>query len=317
MKKILFLFLGVCLSIFSSESKIKHLVLPKPVIRLDSKYFSENLYGDTYKQVLKMNQVYYSGESEFQTIKIFRNPKFGKVLVLDDVVQTTTKDEFIYHEMLVHVPLLSHENPKNVLIIGGGDGGALREVLKHRAIERVVMVEIDGLVIEKCKEFMPELSNGAFENEKAEIIIDDGIEFVKNTSEKFDLIIVDSTDPFGPGMVLFTEEFYSYCKNALNINGIIVTQNGVPFLQGDELKTTFQNRQNLFSSNTFYIAPVPTYIGGFMTFGFASNNSANLNISVELLKERLSSVEGTMKYYTPEIHKASFTLPKYIQKLIE
>ncbi len=284
---------------------------------LNTQIFSETLYEQNWKQSMKASKILFEGKSKYQDVKIFENPIFGKVLTLDNIVQTTQNDEFIYHEMLAHVPILSHGNVKKVLIIGGGDGGMLREVVRHSSIEKAVMVEIDGLVVDKCAEFMPTLSNGAYEDKRAEIIIGDGIEYVKNTKEKFDIIICDSTDPIGPGIVLFTKEFYSYCKNALNPDGIIVTQNGIPFSQKDELKTTYLNRKEFFEENKYYIAAVPSYIGGFMAFGWATDNKNAYQRPISEIKTKLAVMQGKMKYYTPSIHKASFSLPQYIQDLIE
>jgi len=280
-------------------------------------FFVEKLYGSNWGQILKITKVLYEKESKFQKIIIFENPIFGKVLALDDILQTTENDEFIYHEMLTHTPIFAHGNVKKVLIIGGGDGGMLREALRHKSIEKAVMVEIDGDVVDACKKYMPNLPGTAYEDPRAEVIIGDGIDYVKNTDEKFDVIIVDSTDPFGPGMILFTKEFYSYCKNALNKDGIIVTQNGVPFSQEDELVQTYQNRKCYFKDNRFFIAPVFGYIGGFMAFGWATDNEKAFDVSIEKLKTDLSNIEGSMRYYTPKVHKSSFCLPMYIQNKLK
>jgi len=280
-------------------------------------FFVEKLYGSNWNQMLKISKILFKKKSEFQDILIFENPIFGKVLALDNVLQTTENDEFIYHEMLTHVPMLSHGHAKKVLIIGGADGGILREVLLHKNVEKAVMVEIDGVAMEACKKYMPKLSNGAFLDPRAEVLVADGIDYVKNTNEKFDVIIVDSTDPIGPGIVLFTEEFYTYSKNALNKGGIIVTQNGVPFAQGQELKDTYNTRKKLFNDNRFYIAPVFGYIGGFMALGWATDNPKHFEVSVETLKKSLIELGCKMKYYTPEIHKASFQLPMYIQNKLK
>jgi len=214
--------------------------------------------------------------------------------------------------MLTHVPLLAHENPKRVLIIGGGDGGILREVLRHNTIEKVTLVEIDGSVVERSKKYLPSLSKGAFEDPRLELLIEDGVVYVEKTDEKYDVIICDSTDPIGPGAVLFTEEFYGLCKRVLNEKGIFVNQNGVPFLQKDELVNTLKNRSKHFKDVEFYIAPVPTYVGGFMALGWASDHEEYRALSEELLRERLTRVTGSMKYYNPGIHKASFCLPQFM-----
>ena len=280
-------------------------------------FFTEKLYGSNWGQILKISKVLFEKESKFQKILIFDNPIFGRVLALDNVLQTTENDEFIYHEMLAHVPMLAHGKVKKVLIIGGADGGILREVLRHKGVEKATMVEIDGIALDACKKYMPKLSNGAFSDPRAEVIVADGIEYVKNTEEKFDIIIVDSTDPIGPGLVLFTQEFYSYCKNALEQYGIIVTQNGVPFAQTKELIDTYNTRTKLFKDNRFYIAPVFGYIGGFMALGWATDCVKQFETPIDKLQERLSNISGEMKYYTPEVHKACFALPMYIQNKLK
>ncbi len=277
-------------------------------------FFIENLYGSDWYQALKISKILFSGKSKFQEILIFENPIFGKVLALDNVLQTTENDEFIYHEMLTHVAILSHGKVKKVLIIGGADGGTLREVLSHKTIEKATMVEIDAMALNACKKHMPKLSNGAFSDPRSKIIIADGFEYIKNTDEKFDIIIVDSTDPIGPGIILFTEEFYTYAKKALNKDGIIVTQNGIPFSQEQELIDTYNTRKKIFKDNRFYVAPVFGYIGGFMAFGWATDSNKHFKTSINTLRKALPH---KMRYYTPKIHKASFCLPTYIQNKLK
>ena len=249
-----------------------------------------------------------------QDLVIFENALLGRVLALDGVVQTTQGDEFVYHEMMTHVPLISHAAPEQVLIIGGGDGGILREVVRHKKVKRIVMVEIDGSVVDMSKEYLPMLSNGAFDDPRFELVIADGAKFVKETEDRFDVIICDSTDPIGPGEVLFTQEFYGDCKNILNAKGIFVNQNGVPFMQSFEVRDTYQRRKPFFQDTTFYVAPVPTYVGGFMAFGWASDEQSYRDLSLEEISLRLQEVEGEMKYYNAEIHRACFALPNYVKK---
>ncbi len=279
-------------------------------------WFSERLH-DNWGQKMEVNERLFSKKSPFQRIQVMDTPRFGKVLVLDGIVQTNEGDEFIYHEMLTHVPILAHGNAKRVLIIGGGDGGMLREVLRHESVEKAVMVEIDGMVIEICKKLMPSLSQGAFDDPRAEVIVGDGLDYVKKTKETFDVIICDSTDPTGPGIVLFTKEFYSDCQKILTESGILVTQNGVPFAQGKEITETHQNRAPFFKDNSFYLAAIPSYIGGFMAFGWATNNPSLRQVSEEVLRERYSKLKGKTRYYSPAMHKASFVLPPYVEELIK
>ncbi|MBS0625956.1 MAG: polyamine aminopropyltransferase [Verrucomicrobia bacterium] len=281
---------------------------------LASSTYSETLYPE-WGQWLENKETIYEEKTEHQDLIIFENPRFGRVLSLDGNIQTTTADEPIYHEMMVHVPLLHHANPTSILIIGGGDGGILREVLRHQTVQKAILVEIDGSVIERSQLYLPSLSNGAFSDPRASVVVDDGAKYVKETTEKFDVIICDSTDPVGPGKVLFTPEFYGDCKKLLKKDGIFVNQNGVPFLQKDELSLTLNNRQPHFKHVGFYVAPVPTYVGGFMAFGWASDKS--YRTPKKVLQERMARVKGKMVYYTPDIHLSAFALPQFMLDEIE
>ena len=249
-------------------------------------------------------------KSDYWDLLIFENPLFGRVLAIDGTIQTTQADEAVYHEMMAHVPLLTHADPKTVLIIGGGDGGLLREVLRHPRIEKAILVEIDPSVIELTKKYMPTLCANAFNDPRTKIVIQDASVYVKESKETFDVILCDSTDPIGPGKVLFTEEFYGNCKARLNENGIFVNQNGVPFLQPDEIPLTRKNRSPHFKQTTYYIASIPSYAGGLMALGWASDKK--YRFSEKKLRERLSEISGEMKYYTPAIHKAAFALPQFM-----
>lgn len=275
-------------------------------------WYEETLYPE-WHQAMRIDRVI-EQESGIQDLQIFENERFGRVLGLDGVVQTTQADEFVYHEMLAHVPLIAHGNPKQVLIIGGGDGGILREVVRHHEVERIVMVEIDPAVVELSKQYLPTLSNGAFDDPRFELVIADGAEYVKRAEEVFDVIICDSTDPIGPGEVLFTQEFYGNCKRILNDMGIFVNQNGVPFLQTSEVKDTYQRRKPYFKDTGFYVATIPTYVGGFMALGWATDDSEYRNLSREELTQRIEKITGELKYYNPEIHQACFALPNFIKK---
>ncbi len=278
--------------------------------------FIESLYS-TYGQYFKVDKVLFEHKTEHQHLVIFNNKQFGNVMALDGVIQTTEKDEFIYHEMLTHVALFAHPEPKRVLIIGGGDGGILRETLKHQNIERVVQVEIDGSVIDMCKKYFPKHSNGAFENERAEIVIADGMEYVKTATETFDVIISDSTDPMGPGEVLFSNDFYRLAKERLNPNGIMVTQNGVCFMQIDEVINTRKRMGPLYKDQTFYASPVPTYVGGIMTLAWATDDASLKSQSVEVITKRFEQSKIKTRYYNPSIHVGAFALPQYVLDALE
>lgn len=286
-----------------------------------AKRFIETLYS-TYGQSFIVDEVLFESKTEHQHLIIFNNEQFGHVMALDGVIQTTEKDEFIYHEMLTHVPLFAHGNAKRVLIIGGGDGGILREVLRHPEVEHVTMVEIDAAVVDMCKQYFPKHSDGAFDDPRVNLVIADGVDFIVNNAnsengEKFDVIISDSTDPEGPGEVLFTSRFYKGCKNSLNEGGILATQNGVSFMQIDEVKTTFNRFEGLFNDRWFYVTAVPTYVGGNMTLSWGSDDASLRQHSVETIRERFSKANFSTRYYNPELHVASFALPQYVVEALK
>ncbi len=268
--------------------------------------YQETLYS-SWGQNFEVTQMVFQEKSDFWDLAIFDNPIFGRVLVIDGTIQTTEKDEAIYHEMLVHPALMALEKPSSVLIVGGGDGGALREALRHNDVERVVLVEIDARVMDLVKEYMPSLPKNAFEDPRVEVVIQDAAVYVKESSEMFDAILCDSCDPIGASAALFTESFYGDCKKRLKAGGILVNQNGVPFLQKKEYERSLKNRGVHFKHATFYMAAVPTYAGGFMAMGWASD--VKYRISLETLRRKRANIAGKMVYYTPEIHKASFSLP--------
>jgi spermidine synthase len=274
----------------------------------------EALYDDR-AQALAETRVLYDSETDHQRIRVFENATYGRVLTLDDVVQTTEGDEFIYHEMLAHVPILAHGAARRVLIIGGGDGGMAREVLRHRSVEHVTMVEIDAGVVEFSRRYLPSLSAGAFDDPRLDLVIGDGAEFVRRAGPGYDVIISDSTDPIGPGEVLFTDTFYAHAKARLNPGGILVTQNGVPFQQPEELRRSLAAFGALFSDAWCYLATVPTYAGGPMAFGWASDGAAR-DVPVETLAARFAAAGFETRYYTPEVHKAAFALPVYVARLL-
>jgi spermidine synthase len=277
--------------------------------------FAEILY-DGYGQEFRIDELLYEVKTGHQHLIIFQNTKFGRVLVLDGIVQTTEKDEFIYHEMMAHVPILAHGRARRVLIVGGGDGGLLREVTRHPQVIDVTQVEIDAQVIDLCRRYLPNHSQGAFEDPRVNIVIDDGLGFARRTEDRFDVIISDSTDPIGPGEALFQEDFYAACRRCLAPGGILVTQNGVPFLQLDEVETTARRISRVFADWHFYAAAVPAYTGGVMTFAWGSDDKTLRHTGIEVLRQRFAAAEINTRYYTPELHIAAFALPKYILEAI-
>ncbi|MBP2846781.1 polyamine aminopropyltransferase [Dickeya oryzae] len=271
----------------------------------------ETLHAN-FGQYFSIDQVLYHEKTDHQDLIIFENAALGRVMALDGVVQTTERDEFIYHEMMTHVPLLAHGNARRVLIIGGGDGGMLREVCRHRHIEQITMVEIDAGVVSFCRQYLPNHSAGAYDDPRFRLVIDDGVNFVNTCQEKFDIIISDCTDPIGPGESLFTSDFYRGCARCLNDGGIFVAQNGVCFLQQDEAVNSHQKLSHYFSDVSFYQTAIPTYYGGIMTFAWACNNPALRAIDQQSLQRRFDAAEIVCRYYNPAIHIGSFALPQYL-----
>ncbi len=279
-------------------------------------WINETLYPD-WGQRFRVTRELARVQSDFQDIAIFESASHGRVMVLDGVIQITEGDEFVYQEMLTHVPLLAHGSARNVLIIGAGDGGVLRRVLQHGNVERAVMVEIDGEVIRLSKQFLPRIAGDAWTDPRANVIVGDGIDYVKRAPDaSFDVIIVDSTDPIGVGEVLFTDEFYHNCARILTDRGLIVNQCGVPFMQADELRETSLRRRNFFPHVTAYIAAVPTYVGGFMTLGWAAKDASLTATPLDTIRARAAAagIIGATNYWTPEIHVGAFNLPPYIAR---
>jgi spermidine synthase len=278
---------------------------------MQNNWYNETLY-ENYGQRFKIDNIIFEKQTDFQHLIIFENSQFGRVMALDGIIQTTTKDECIYHEMMVHVPIIAHGNAKRVLIIGGGDGGILKEVLKHQTVTDVTMVEIDADVVSMSQEYLPSISNGAFNDSRLRLIIQDGVDFLQLCQEKFDVIITDSTDPIGPATVLFTENFYSEAKRCLQKDGIIICQNGASFLQEREFQETHRLLSTLYQDAWFYLANVPSYIGGFMTIAFATDNTQYRHLPLEIIRTRFASSPFITTYYTPEIHVGAFNLPRYV-----
>lgn len=278
----------------------------------DQAQWATEILHDHWRQSLAVDRVVWEGQSQFQRIRVFENHRFGRVLMLDDVVQTAERGEHVYHEMLVHVPVLSHGEVETILIVGGADGGVLREALRH-PVRKVTMVDIDGEVVARCREHLPTLSAGAFDDPRTDLRIGDGARFVAETDDRYDVIIVDSTDPVGPGAVLFDEPFYSDCRRILTPAGILVTQNGVPFAQGAELRNSYRHFHTLFRFAGCYVAPVPFYIGGFMALGHASNGPRMGTLPDPA---RASQISQATRYYNADIHNACFALPNFVRTLL-
>jgi len=271
-----------------------------------------------FRARLKADRVLFDSKTEHQNLIIFETPEFGRVLMLDNVVQLSTGDEFVYHEMMAHVPLFAHGKAKKALIVGGGDGGVLREALKHPELKQVTLCEIDRGVIDLCREHFPQISAGAYDDPRTRIVIADGTKFVAETDERFDVIMVDSTDPIGPGAVLFTKQFYADCRRALKPGGILVTQNGIPFLQAGELRQSVGFFHELFKDAYAYLATTPSYFGGPMSYGWASDNSKLRQHKLKKIERRYKKAGSfPTRYWRPDVHVAAFALPTYVLELVE
>ncbi|MFQ6371729.1 polyamine aminopropyltransferase [Shewanella sp. YIC-542] len=269
-----------------------------------------------YGQYFEIDSMLYEQKTPQWHLSIFENRQMGRVMALNGVIQTTERDEFVYHEMLTHVPILAHGAARKVLIIGGGDGGMLREVVKHQDIDTITMVEIDGAVVDMCKQYLPQHSAGAFDDPRVNLVIADGLAFVRDCQDKFDVIISDCTDPVGPGEVLFSSEFYAGCKRCLSEKGIFVAQNGVPFMQLDEVQDTVRRMSTYVKDCWFYQTAVPTYVGGSMVFAWATDDVHARQLPLALLQERFQRAAIATRYYTPALHQASFALPAYVEQAV-
>ncbi|HVU41292.1 MAG TPA: polyamine aminopropyltransferase [Xanthobacteraceae bacterium] len=280
----------------------------------EERWIAETLFDELgFRMTFKVEKVLYEMHTEHQHLVLFEQPFFGKMLMLDGATQITKKDEFIYQEMMSHVPLFAHGNARDVLIVGGGDCGIAEEVLKHKSVRRLTQVEIDPAVVEFAKEHFSEFTKPVFADDRFESVIDDGMKYVARTERRFDAIIVDSTDPQGPGKVLFSHKFYAACKRCLNKAGVLVTQNGVPIFQPDELASSVSKFRKLFADGTSYVAAVPTYIGGHMAMGWATDNKSLRQTPVKTIAARYRKAGSfPTKYWTPEVHAAAFALPRFI-----
>ncbi|KAB2912829.1 MAG: polyamine aminopropyltransferase [Hyphomicrobiaceae bacterium] len=267
---------------------------------------------------LEASRVLHEAGTGHQHLVIFANPTWGTVLMLDGVCQLTTNDEFVYHEMMAHVPLMALEKPKRVLVIGGGDGGVLREVLKHPSVTKAVLCEIDRTVIDAVLAHMPEVPGKAFEDQRTEVVIADGQKYVAETDERFDAVMVDSSEPIGPSAALHAREFLAGCKRALKPGGVLVTQNGLPFLFPERLHGTTAALASLFKRVSPYLCVQPSYFGGPFALNWASDDKHLLKLDAkDLEKRRRKRGIDELKCWTPEVHVAAFALPAYMQSLVD
>ena len=260
----------------------------------------------------RVSEVLYSEESPFGIVQIFDTPFYGRMLALDGIVQVAEKDEFIYHEMMVTLPAIKHGKPKNILIIGGGDGGAVKQATRIPSAERIVLVEINQSVIDMSQKYMPSIAEGSLDDPRVEVVVADGNEYVAGTSEKFDIIALDLTDPIedGPAAALFKQEFYAKLKNILNEGGYVSTHCGSLLFQPEEAKVLRQELAGVFGEVALHTAVVPTY--QLTTFGFLIATDSPQTLSKAEITERVSGLKGPLKYLSPDMVLASAALPLYL-----
>ena len=277
-------------------------------------WFSE-MQTPNVKFSIRVERQLYSGQSEFQRIDVFESPEFGRFLTLDGYMMLTERDEFIYHEMITHVPLAVHPKVKRVLVIGAGDGGVIRELVRYPEIEDIDLVEIDELVVEVCRKYLPQTAC-RLDDPRVHIHYEDGLKYIRSCEDEYDLILVDSTDPFGPGEGLFTREFCGNCFKALKDAGIMINQHESPFYAEDAAACQSMHKLIVesFPISKIYQAHIPTYPSGHWLFGFASKKYHPLR---DLDETRWNLRGLSCKYYTTTLHKGAFYIPAYVERLLQ
>ncbi len=276
-------------------------------------WYSEN-HSEHAKMSIRVDKQLYCGQSEYQRIDVFESKEFGRFLTLDGIMMLTEKDEFIYHEMITHVPMAAGRNIRNVLVIGAGDGGTVRELTRYDSIEHIDMVEIDEQVVDACRKYLPQTAC-RLDDIRVNIHFEDGLRFVRSRENEYDLIIVDSTDPFGPGEGLFTTEFYGNCYKALTDKGILVNQHESPYYDEDAKAMQRAHRRiaQSFDICRVYQAHIPTYPSGHWLFGFASKGIDPLDIDADAW----NALGIKTRYYNTDLHRGCFALPNYVKELLE
>ncbi len=263
---------------------------------------------DHFGITMKINKTLHTEQTDFQKLDMVETEEWGNMLLLDDMVMTSEKDEFVYHEMVAHVPLFTHPNPEYVLVVGGGDGGVIREVLKHPGVKKATLVDIDGKVIEYSKEFLPSIA-GKLDDSRVDVQVGDGFMHIAEAENQYDVIMVDSTEPVGPAVNLFTKGFYAGISKALKDDGLFVAQSDNPWFKADLIASVQKDVREIFPITKLYTANIPTYPSGLWCFTLGSKKYDPLQVA----EERFHEIET--KYYTKELHKAAFVLPKFVEDL--
>lgn len=280
---------------------------------MDDLWYSE-YHSPNVRFSIRVTRQLLHEHSEYQSISVYESPEFGRILTLDGVLMLTERDEFIYHEMIVHVPMAIHPGIRDVLVIGAGDGGVARELAKYPGIRSVDVVEIDRRVTEVCRAYLPQTASG-FDDPRVTLHFADGLKYVRHSDRTYDLIIVDSTDPSGPGEVLFTKEFYGSCYSALSDQGILINQHESPFYAEDAkaMRSAHRRILSVFPVCRLYQAHIPTYPSGHWLFGFASKG---LHPTHGLDAEAWNALRIPTRYYNPNLHRGAFALPNYVEEML-
>ena len=274
--------------------------------------WADEEYQGIVRTGFRLKKSLFKGKSPFQTVEVVQTAGHGKLLLIDGMTMVSERDEFVYHEMIAHVPMFLHPRPRRVLVIGGGDGGTVREVLRHKTVERCVLVEIDGLVVSASRKYIP-LTAGKLSDRRAVIRIEDGVKFVRETEERFDVVIVDSTEPFGPAKELFGTAFYKDVKRVLTEDGIVVSQAGSPFYEIGTIKNLDRILKPIFPIVDAYLFTNLTYPGGLWAFAFASKGLRPVR---NFRPQRVKAAKMPLKWYNADVHAGSFALPEFVRQAL-
>ena len=274
-------------------------------------------YSEQTGLTIGLKKLLFSKQTEYQLVEVYETDTWGNLMTIDGMVMLSEKDEFVYHEMISHTAMFTHPNPERVLIIGGGDGGTAREVMKHPTVKHVDMVEIDKAVVDASKLHFSGV--GDFENPKLRVHYEDGIAFVKNVTETYDIIIIDGSDPVGPAEGLFEKEFYQFCFDALGSDGVLTTQTESPWVESyhPSMKKVFGALNDLFPISKMYTCAIPLYPAGLWSMGIASKKEDPLGDATVNRIQSADNILKTLRYYNPDIHTASFALPTFVKNIIK
>jgi spermidine synthase len=284
-----------------------------PIRQGETELWMEDRHRDILGMRFRVKRVLFSGKSPYQHVEILETAGLGRMLLNDGIIMITERDEFVYHEMIAHVPLFTHRGPERVLVVGGGDGGTAREVLRHPGVKVCRMVEIDEMVVDACREFIPQTA-ASLDDPRLELTIADAVEFVAETDERFDVVLIDSTDPIGPAKPLFGEAFYRNLRRILGDGGLVVSQGESPFYEGEAQKMLLGTLNQVFDHTHAYNFTNMTYPGGLWSFTFASDGPCPM---MDLDQGRVAASGIDFKYYSPEVHRAAFALPQFMRDNLE